>query len=197
MTSVAEASAIDLLDVHERAGRATRAIVAAIPNDRWGMDTNCQMDVRALVNHIVCGHCWAAELARGRTIADVGDRLDGDVLGSDPLAAYDRSLAAAEAAFAEPYALQRACTLSYGTVSVAEFCGHRILDTFIHGWDLARATGQDDRLEPDLVEIVYAMFEPHAAQLQAGGAFGTPVPVRDDADIQTRLLAMLGRDNRR
>jgi uncharacterized protein (TIGR03086 family) len=197
MSRVVEASAIDLLDVHAQAGRATRATVAGIQSDRWGMDTNCQMDVRALVNHIVTGHYWAAELVRGRTIAEVSDRLNGDVLGGDPVAEYDRSLVAAETAFAEPHALERTCTLSYGTVSVAEFCSHRILDTFIHGWDLARATGQSDRLDPDLVEIVYTMFEPHAAQLQAGGAFGTPVPVGDDADTQTRLLAMLGRDSRR
>ena len=82
-------------------------------------------------------------------------------------------------------------------VSLAEYCGHRILDTFIHGWDIARATGQDDTLDPDLVDIAYAMFEPHSAELQASGAFGTPVPVPANADTQTKLLAMLGRDNRR
>jgi uncharacterized protein (TIGR03086 family) len=102
-----------------------------------------------------------------------------------------------EAAFGEPHALEGSCTLSYGTVPLAVYCSHRVLDTLIHGWDLARATGQPDQLDPDLIEIVYAMFEPHAAELQATGAFGTPVQVDVSADTQTRLLAMLGRDNRR
>lgn len=171
--------------------------MAGIRADQWLAPTNCEMTVRALVNHIVTGHYWAAELARGQTIAEVGDRFDRDVLGDDPLAEYDRALAAAHTAFGEPHALEAACTLSYGTVPVAVYCGHRVLDTFIHGWDLARATAQDDRLDPELVEIVYAMFEPHAAELAASGAFGTPVAIETGADTQTRLLAMLGRDNRR
>jgi uncharacterized protein (TIGR03086 family) len=154
------------------------------------------MDVRALVNHLVTGHYWAAELSRGKTIADVGDALDGDVLGADPLVAYDAALAQAQAGFSRPGALEATCELSYGDVQVAVYCSHRILDTFIHGWDLARATRQDDTLDPELVRIAYAMFEPHAADLQATGAFGTPVPVAEDTDLQTRLLAMLGRDNR-
>jgi uncharacterized protein (TIGR03086 family) len=196
-TSVAQTRVIDLLDFHARAAQATRVFVAGLPPDRWTAPTNCDMDARALINHIVTGHLWAAELASGRTIADVGDQLDGDVLGSNPLAAYDHALAMAQAAFAEPGALARTCDLSYGTVSLAEYCSHRILDTFIHGWDLARATGQDDTLNSELVEAAYAMFEPHAAEFAASGAFGTPVRVSSDDDTQTRLLAMLGRDNRR
>jgi uncharacterized protein (TIGR03086 family) len=155
------------------------------------------MDARALVNHLVTGHYWAAELARGKTIAEVGSRLDGDVLGADPLAKYDAALEAADAAFSRPGALAQVCQLSYGDVPAAVYCSHRILDTFIHGWDIARATGQDDTLDPDLVALAYAMFKPHAAELQATGAFGRPVAVPDSADTQTKLLAMLGRDNRR
>jgi uncharacterized protein (TIGR03086 family) len=195
--SVTETRVVDLVDFHARVGQATRVFVAGLPPDRWSAPTNCDMDARALVNHIVTGHLWAVELAGGRTIADVGDHLDGDVLGADPLAAYDQALARAQAVFAAPGALGRTCDLSCGTVSVAVYCSHRILDTFIHGWDLARATGQDDTLNPELVEAAYAMFEPHAAEFAASGAFGTPVPVSADDDTQTRLLGMLGRDNRR
>jgi hypothetical protein len=72
--------------------------------------------VRALVNHIVAGNLWAAELAAGRTIDDVGDRLDGDVLGGDPLSAYDVSAEAAATAFEAPGALDAPCAVSYGPV---------------------------------------------------------------------------------
>ena len=197
MSTVTEAGVIDLVDLHGRAGQATRAFVAAIQTQQWATPTNCDIDVRALVNHVVTGHLWAAALVGGRTIAEVGDRFDGDVLGNDPLSEYDRALGEADAAFGEPHALERSCTLSYGTVPVGVYCSHRILDTFIHGWDLARATGQADQLDTNLVEIVYVMLEPHAAEIQASGAFGTPVQVDATADTQTRLLAMLGRDNLR
>src|SRR3712207_7181170 len=52
-------------------------------------------DVRELVNHVVSGNFWAGELARGKTIEEVGDRLEGDVIGDDALTAYDASARAA------------------------------------------------------------------------------------------------------
>jgi uncharacterized protein (TIGR03086 family) len=88
------------------------------------------------------------------------------------------------------------CHVSYGDVPADVYCTHRVLDTFIHGWDIARATGQDSTLDPELVDIVYAMFKPQAAMLQGSGAFAPPVDVSADSDTQTLLLAMLGRDNR-
>ncbi|MCA1644459.1 MAG: TIGR03086 family protein [Chloroflexi bacterium] len=110
--------------------------------------------------------------------------------------AYDESLAQSQAAFSRAGALERTCVLSYGEVSVAMYCRHRALDTLIHGWDIARATGQDDRLDPALVELTYAIFAPHAADFATSPAFGRPLTVGADADTQTRVLAMLGRDNR-
>jgi uncharacterized protein (TIGR03086 family) len=154
------------------------------------------MDVRALVNHLVSGNLWAVELVAGKTIAEVGQRLDGDVLGDNPLASYDSSLSAAQSALARPGAMEAICHVSYGDIPAAVYCSHRILDIFIHGWDIARATGQDSTLDPELVDIVYAMFKPQAAMLQASGAFAQPVEVPTESDTQTRLLALLGRDNR-
>jgi uncharacterized protein (TIGR03086 family) len=185
-----------MVEIHRRAGLATRVFVAGVAADQWSAPTNCDMDVRALVNHLVSGNLWTVELVAGKTIAEVGQHLDGDVLGDNPVAAYDRSLSTAQSAFDAPGALQGICHVSYGDVPADVYCSHRILDTFIHGWDIARATGQDRTLDPELVDIVYAMFKPHAAELQASGAFAAPVDVPADSGTQTLLLAMLGRDNR-
>src|SRR5579864_8860456 len=104
MTTLTDAPT-DLLDYHRRACTATRSILVGIRPDQWSLPTKCDMDVRALVNHLVSGHYWAAALTEGQTIAQVGDRFDGDLLGSDPVAAYDASLAVAQAAFEAPGAL--------------------------------------------------------------------------------------------
>jgi uncharacterized protein (TIGR03086 family) len=184
---------LDLAGLHRSALTATRTIVAGIKPEQWTAPTPLEWDVRALVNHIVSGNLWAAELAAGATIDDVGDRLDGDVLGGDPLAAYDASVRAAAAAFEAPGALDAPCAVSYGPVPGSVYAGHRFIDVLVHGWDLAVATGQDATIDADLVEACLAVVEPQAEQLRASGSFGDHLRTPADADPQTRLLAMLGR----
>src|SRR5436305_11289188 len=184
----------DIAELHAEALRATGRIVDSIPADRWHSDTPCEgWDVRALVNHVVAGNLWAAELAAGATIESVGDRLDGDVLGADPARSYAASAEAAAAAFLRPGALNAPCAVSYGPVPGSVYAGHRFLDVFIHGWDLATATGQDTALDPDLMEACRQIIEPQLELFRAAGALAAELPVPPDATPQTRFLAMLGR----
>jgi uncharacterized protein (TIGR03086 family) len=184
----------DITTLHRRALDRTRRVVAGIGPDQLDRPTpDREWDVRALLNHLVSGNLWAAELATGKTIDEVGDRLDGDLLGHDPLGAYDRSASAASAAFEAPGALDAPCAVSYGPVPGSVYAGHRFVDVLIHGWDLAEATGQDPSLDPELVRACTAVLEPQLAMLQGSGMFGTPVEVPAGADPQTRLLASLGR----
>jgi uncharacterized protein (TIGR03086 family) len=67
-------------------------------------------------------------------------------------------------------------------------------DVFMHTWDLARATGQDDRLDPEFCVLLLAGMEPMEDVIRSSGHYGFRVPVRDDADPQSRLLAFIGRD---
>jgi uncharacterized protein (TIGR03086 family) len=185
---------MNIAQLHRASLDATRVTVAGVTADQWTWPTPDEgWDVRALLNHVVTGNLWAAELGAGRTIAEVGTRLDGDVLGGHPLGAYDASAAAAASTFEAPGALEAPCAVSYGPVPGSVYAGHRFIDVLIHGWDLAVATRQDTHLDPSLVEACFAVLEPQLAQLQASGAFGTEVPVPADADPQTRLLAVLGR----
>ena len=71
--------------------------------------------------------------------------------------------------------------------------GHRFIDVFIHGWDLATATGQDTALDPGLMEACSQIIEPQLELFRAAGAFAAELPVPPDATPQTRFLAMLGR----
>ena len=184
----------DIARLHRQALDATRSIVAKVEPVQWATPSPCEgWDVHALVNHVVSGNLWAAELAAGRTIEEVGDRFDGDVLGADPLASYDRSAAAAAAIFEAPGALDAPCAVSYGPVPGSVYAGHRFLDVLIHGWDVATATGQEASLDPALVQECFEVVQPQAEMLRASGMFGADVSVGADADAQTRLLALLGR----
>ncbi|WP_436531470.1 TIGR03086 family metal-binding protein [Actinoplanes sp. HUAS TT8] len=67
-------------------------------------------------------------------------------------------------------------------------------DVFMHTWDLSRATGQDDRLDPELCAQLVAGMEPMEEIIRSSGQFGPRVPVKPDADAQTRMLGFIGRD---
>jgi uncharacterized protein (TIGR03086 family) len=66
-------------------------------------------------------------------------------------------------------------------------------DVLLHTWDLARATGQDETLDPDEVAMMYEGMLPMDEHLRASGHYGPRVAVPDDADVQTKLIAFVGR----
>jgi uncharacterized protein (TIGR03086 family) len=66
-------------------------------------------------------------------------------------------------------------------------------DVFMHTWDLARATGQDERLDPDRCAEMLQGMEPVEELMRQSGQYGPRVEVPDDADPQTRMLAFIGR----
>lgn len=68
-----------------------------------------------------------------------------------------------------------------------------LMDVLVHTWDLARATGQDESLDPDEVHAFLVGIEPWDAALRSSGHYGARVPVPADADEQSRLIAFTGR----
>ena len=185
---------VELPSVHERALEHTGRYVTSVKDGQWHDPTpDEEWDVRTLVNHVVSGNFWVAPLVEGKTIEEVGDRYDGDILGDDPAAAYQQSAKEAATAFNAPGAMQAPCAVSYGPVPGEIYAGHRFIDVLIHGWDLAKASGQDTTLPGDLVEACIEVVKPQEELLAGSGAFGTDVKAPPGADRQTELLAMLGR----
>ena len=183
-----------IAELHARALDTTGRIVDGVPADRWHAATPCpDWDARGLVNHLVAGNLWAAELAAGSTIEAVGSRLDGDLLGDNPVAAYAASASAAAAVFRRAGALDAPCAVSYGPVPGSVYAGHRFLDVLVHGWDLTVATGQDYALDSELMEACQQIIEPQLDGFRSAGALAPEVAVPADASAQTRFLAMLGR----
>ncbi len=188
------AAMTDALSLHATALDEFDRRVRAVRSDQWHEPTPCSdWDVRTLVDHLVTEQLWVPLLLDGATVEDVGDRFDGDQLGDDPVAAWSRASAAAREAFAAPGALHRPVELSYGRRPAEGYCQEMTMDLAVHAWDLARGIGADERLDSDLVAAVHEAVAQHAEQLAATGLFDPPVPVADDADTQTRLLALLGR----
>src|SRR3954452_9083156 len=95
---------MDLVELHTTAEGAFNARVHAIHDDQWTAPTPCEgWDVRTLVNHMVYEYAWGPDLLGGATVAGVGSKDDGDLLGDNPLAVWPAvSRAPADAIAATP-----------------------------------------------------------------------------------------------
>ncbi len=183
----------EVKDLHARALERYGHLVHAVREGQWHDPTPCtDWDVRVLVNHLVSENLWMPPLLDGMTIADVGDALDGDLLGEDPSAAWDRSAEEAGGAV-QGAPLDRTVHLSYGEVSADHYISEVFSDLTIHGWDLARAIGADEKMDPEAVDVLYARYKPNEGRLKATGLFGPKIEPPPGADKQTRLLAVFGR----
>lgn len=185
---------MDVPELHRRATDAFDQRVRAIGDDQWHLPTPCsEWDVRDLVNHVTAEDLWTAPLLAGQTIEQVGDRFDGDVLGSDPKGAWARAVAEARQAVQEEGAMERTVHLSFGDFPGGEYALQLFTDHLIHAWDLARAIGADETLDDDLVAACAEWFDAAEDSYRAGGAIADAPEVPADADAQTRLLARFGR----
>jgi uncharacterized protein (TIGR03086 family) len=185
---------VDAATLHHRTVDFWDARVSGIREDQWSAATPCtEWSVRDLVNHVVSEELWTVPLVHGSTIAEVGDRFDGDVLGDDPLATSHRAAAEAAAAGDETGSGAKV-HLSYGDEDAEEYLHQLAADHLVHGWDLAVATGADTHLDPQLVQEVSAWFAGHEDAYRAAGAIGPNLSATGDP--QTDLLAAFGRDAR-
>ncbi len=170
--------------------------LSVVDDSHWNAATPCDdWDVRTLVNHVVAELLWVPPLLEGKTIAEVGDCFDGDILGGDPLVTFKAAVGAAVVAASEPGAQERTVHLSFGDFPGSDYLGQVVSDVTIHTWDLARAVGADDLLDPALIAFVDDFLSPQIDAWRSAGAFGQAVDVGPDASAQDRLLAQTGRSS--
>ncbi|MEV4813245.1 TIGR03086 family metal-binding protein [Micromonospora avicenniae] len=186
---------MDLLESYRRSLGDFIDRVERVSPRQWSARTPCpDWDVRMLVNHVVYEARWSVPLFAGRTVAEVGDRFDGDQLGGDPIAAAREAASQAEIAASHPGALTRTVHLSSGDLPATEYLHQLLAEHLIHGWDLAVAVGDDPRLDADAVRECARWFARHAVDYQRAQLTRPGMEVPTDADAQDRLVAAFGRD---
>ena len=184
-----------LIDLYRDSVRGFAALVASIGPDQWGAPTPCaEWDVRALVNHVVSEQRWSVPLFAGATIAEVGDKYDGDVLGADPVLSATEAAEDATAAVSEGGAMDRTVHLSFGETPAVEYVHQLLADHLVHGWDLAAAIGADTTIDPGGLAECATWFDEREDLYRGGGAIGPAVEVGADASDTDKLVARFGRD---
>jgi uncharacterized protein (TIGR03086 family) len=187
------AGPMNAADLYDAAVKPVGELLRTVTADQWEARTPCEAwTVRDLVNHLVGENRWMPPLLAGRTIADVGDALDGDLLGADPVTAWDLAAREAQAAVAGAD-LQRIVHLGFGDATVEGYLTQVAADHLVHYWDLAVAIGAHDALDPVLVASVAGWFAGQEADYRQAGAVGPRPELPGTADPQARLLAMFGR----
>ena len=197
-----ESATPDPVAIFEKAASRVQAIMSGIRQEQGANPTPCtEWDVRQVMNHVIGG----AEVLAGSLEGDMPEGVGGVSPNSSYSGEKDVSkLAQAYAnestrilgAVQRPGAMEAATP--GGMMTVPQFLVAMATDHIIHGWDLARATGQDDALDADVVEAAYAMMtSPEGSMFvdmgRQMGFVGPTVTVSDDARLQDKLVAHMGR----
>ncbi len=179
----------EIADRYDTLAGAMQARIAAVPEDRWASPAPCEgWTARDVVQHLVD----TPAIFFG--MIDEPAPSGGPSVDDDPVGAFQHVRSAVLAALADPAVAERGYDGMLGS-STFEKGVDRFLcaDLVVHAWDLARATGQDERLDPAEVDRLYEAMLPMDEHMRAPGAFGPKVEPPPDADAQTRLLCFLGR----
>ncbi|GGK29977.1 hypothetical protein GCM10010124_23420 [Pilimelia terevasa] len=180
----------DIAEAHRTAAAAFTDRVRGVAPDAWDNPAPCAGWVaRDVVRHLVE---WLPGFLAAGSTATLPAVPDVD---ADPLAAWTAHRDAVQALLEDP---ARAAAVLHnphlGELPVARAVDmFYTTDVFLHTWDLARATGQDERLDPDRCAALLAGMTGMEQAMRASGQFGPAVPVPADADAQTRLLGFIGR----
>ena len=188
----------DPLALLDRALDQAGAVIARIRPEQAALPTPCRSwDVRALVNHVVNDvRQFTGTVGGGRF-----QRRDDDVIGDDWAGAYRAAAAGLLAAWRREGALDRTVRLPFGEVPATWSVGQQVANFAVHGWDVAKATGQPTDLDPEVGRFALAWgrenLKPQFRGDEASGqSFGPEVAVADDAPLYDRLAGLFGRDPR-
>jgi len=153
--------------------RAGGRLDAPTPCDGW--------DVRTLMNHMLETQQYFVGSAQGLKVAPPGQEPP-EIIGDDPVTDFLDARSQVLRTFGNGAAEHGAAAL-----------GIAFADQLLHGWDLARASHQDDTMPDGLAEAAYETIHGRFTDEQRKGVFKPEIAVPADASPQDRLLAYTGR----
>jgi len=187
-------------DIFILADEALKNVVDQIRDDQWDSRVPDDMSprrpgmtLRRIVNYHAYDDAWVPDVLAGRTITEVGDKYDGDLLGDHPklnFASFVETAVLAVRAFDD---LDRTVHLSYGDYPAREYLKHITSFRGLRVYDIATFIRADTTMPDDLVQGLWDEIAPDAEQWRQMGVFGPAVEVPETAPLQDRLLGLTGR----
>jgi uncharacterized protein (TIGR03086 family) len=182
-------------EILARANASTEKVLANVSRDQLDLASPCaSWRVRDVVNHLVGNNFWFEAIARDGTAPDRPDNAAPDETNGDYLARFQEGSTGAVAAFEA--AMDRSLTLPWAEMPASVFVVMASADQFVHGWDVAKATGQLAALDEDLAPEFLAFYRQAIADEFRGpdpeAPFGAAVTTAA-ADPIAQLVAITGR----
>lgn len=178
----------DLLDRYRHLADGFTARVEAVPAGAWDNQSPCEeWKARDIIGHV-------AGLSRQFVAVVEGADPPPPPDLADPVTAWAEARAAVEGVLADPDKASRPVETPMGEMPFEVVMGQfGCMDLLVHTWDLARATGLDERIDADAAAHAYEGLKPMDAMLRGPGMFKPAIELPADADTQTKLLTFLGR----
>jgi uncharacterized protein (TIGR03086 family) len=193
MTNTTTSMTLEILDL-SASGFAT--VLGQVGDDDWGRPTgNEGQSVRQLVDHVIGGNRMATAILAGGTREDGLAAFARSADDVDLRAAFEESRREQAEAFAAPGALERMVAHPAMTMPGLQLLGFRTTEHALHGWDLARAIGVDDTIDPSVLEALDQLLTAMGPMIVASGMFGSGASgtLPADASLQDRVLDASGR----
>jgi uncharacterized protein (TIGR03086 family) len=172
----------DQLDLYRRASTWTNEKITAAASQLDARTPCDEWDVRTLLDHMLETQRYFLGAARGEDVSPPAP-TPPKLITDDPAADFERTREEMLHAYGEPRVLDR----------TGPALGIAFSDQLLHGWDLARATGQDDTMPEGLPDAAYELIHGRFTDYERKGIFKPEATVRADASPQEKLLAYTGR----
>jgi uncharacterized protein (TIGR03086 family) len=190
MSAKSEEAEMDPIERIERATQHASKVVHGVSADKLGEATPCsEFDVRALLNHMLGGLEMLRDAAAGGSPA----MPEGDQFGADPGKEYDERAAKLIDVIKQPGTLDKNWKMPFGELPGQMMAGVCFVEHVTHGWDLAKATGQDTTIPDDLIAECREVVEPVEAMWRMPGVLGPKVDVPESASSTEQYAGLMGR----
>lgn len=171
-------------------GAKSTAGDAWTPCSRWTL--------RQLINHLIAATALMGRAAAGAKVEPRAFRpevtAELDFPGGDAKAAFDEVAVGVLRVLQAPRAMEATVLMPFGETPARVVAGMVLVDSLVHGWDVARSSAQDATIPGALARVGLEFVRGNVTDSRRGQAFGAQVSVPAGASPSDQLVAFLGRD---
>lgn len=181
-----------------RSNQELRKVIDQIKDDQWDLQmpegtSSKPSTLREAVNYHAYDDAWVPDVLAGDTKQQVGDTYDFLLTAEDTVTEYDTYNDVAITIVEDFTDLQKIVHLSYGDFPAGEYLQHIISFRAFRVYDISALIGIDTKMPEDFVQALWDEFTPVIEGYRQMGVFPPAIEVPDTADLQTKLLGLVGR----